>query len=558
MLTPQTVMSMKLHPILLLFCLFGAAVSAQAQITIQRDSSDFDEIHGRLREIDFEDVYSVTVDNILFRNPWGLHAMTDELPDAEGNFPDTADVYLWLGQGATLDFPTRTRRVELDGGASAFFVRVTDFNDSSWTLPADTFPRSIVSETGIARLQLLGTDGNGNDDINWRGALVAIATFDENGDTLASSEFQELYPEHYYLIGRGFPSGDFFADESMMMPVEWHGVTFTEPNIGFIGTHLSYFSARVDPDNPIGNLALETTVGSSIDFPEGTEGALLVFENIRERDSLIFEVTDYAGEIDTVLETGWGRTYDTTWAPDQQVTFAHLGFSSAAGIRSIRLIAAWSTLIEPNESGADTLVYEATAMLAALHLAEAVPSEIAGISAVVVELDTTGYVAPEESTMLRTTLATAGSSASKGDRPRAIEALNTFRAQVNRLHQNDRLVDEEARLFLEDAAYVISRLGGTSSVETGRGSASGFALDAPIVGESAVAMRYRAGSGVVPTLHIVDMSGARVRTIEAREGDGTIYWDRRNDAGAPVSSGVYVAVLAANGATVSRVIHITR
>jgi hypothetical protein len=546
----------RLYRLLVLFFV-GLVASADAQITIYRDSADFDDVHGRLREIDFEDVYSTTVDGILFRNPYGLHAMTDEMPSDSGTFSDTADVFLWLGQGATLDFPTRTRRVYLDGGANAFLLHVTDFNDSTWTLAADTFPRTIVAEAGIARLQFQGTDGNGNDDINWSGALTSVATFDENGGELASTDFQELYPEHYYLIGRPYPSGEYFLDDMLFGPIEWRGVTFTEPSFGFVGTHLSYFTARVDPDNPIGNLALEMGPEGTIELAEGTEGALLVLEMVRARDSLVFEVTDYAGAIDTVLETGWGRAYDTTWVEDQRVTFAHLAFSSPAGIRSIRLVDAWTTEIIASETGADTAVYPTTAFLAAVYVAEAVPTEIAGISSVVVGLDTAGYVDENESTRLRSTLAAAQQEARAGDRAAAIASLEAFRASVSAMYGGGRLVEEEARLFLTDAAYVISRLGGTASVES-TSDVAAPTLSEPWTAVESAMLRYGVRPGTAASLSIVDVAGNVVRSFDVADRPGTLHWDYRDASGARVASGAYFVVLAADGRRVTRAVHVIR
>ena len=70
---------------------------------------------------------------------------------------DSVNTFLWLGQGATLDFPTRTRTVELAGYANPFYVTITDFNDSTYTLQLDSFPLVLASDAGIAHIQLLGT-----------------------------------------------------------------------------------------------------------------------------------------------------------------------------------------------------------------------------------------------------------------------------------------------------------------------------------------------------------------------------------------------------------------
>lgn len=545
---------------LLLTALFllSTTIAAQAQLAIYRDSTTFDDAFGRLRDIDFEDVYSTTVQNILFRNPYGLHTITDEYPDEEGNYSDTVDISLELAQGATLDFPTRTRTVQLHGYANPFYTRVIDFNDSMVILPLDTLPLTISMPTGIARIQFLGTDGNGNDDVNWRGGLTSVVTFDEHSDTLASTDFDELEPDRFYFLGQGYDANAFFADESLLLPIDYHGVTITEPTLGFLGTHLSSFEARVDPDNPIGNLSLEMASGGTIDFRNGVEGVLLVVEQVHERDTLVFEVTTNSGSVDTVMETGWSRVYDTAWVPDQRTTYLHLGFGSSDGIRQIKLLYAWMAAIEGDPDAGfpyDTVYYERTAMLTAVHLAETVPMEIVGITNEVTDLDSAGYVEQNESEMMHTPLAAALAKVEANDRPGAIAQLNAFRSNVGSLLSQGQLVPEEAQKFERDAAYVITRLAGVSGVANASRT-SAVSLGTPHVSNESVNLDFTAPEGSAPLAQIVDMQGRIVREIAP--ATNTILWDLRDEQGARVPAGVYLIVLNMNGSIVSPTLSIAR
>ena len=63
------------------------------------------------------------------------------------------------------------------------------------------------------------------------------------------------------------------------------------------------------------------------------------------------------------------------------------------------------------------------------------------------------------------------------------------------------------------------------------------------------------------TITIYDVSGARVRTLvnaEYQPGTHSVVWDGRNDAGATVGSGVYLARLAHAGAVQSRKMVVTK
>ena len=531
--------------------------SASAQMTIRRDSAGFDDAHGRLREIDFEDFYSVTVDRILYRNPWGLHAMAVEDPDDQGNYPDTANVFLWLGQGATLDFPTRTRRVDLNGYANPFFLRITDFNDSTFKTALLDYPASVSVETGIKRIQFMGTDGNSEDlDINWSGGLMEVTTFDENDDTLSHTDFDELPPGHFFLLGNAQLSGSYLPDSAMFQPTDWHGVTFHEPNYGIQGTHLTSNWTWVDPDNPIGNLALEITPDATMGFIQGTEGALLILEQIQERDTLFFEVTDWAGNRDTVMETGWGRTYDTNWVPTQRYTHAHIGFSADSSLRQIRYLGGWG--VEIDNYRQDTVIHDITAMVSAVLVAEMPEIEINGISHAVEQLDSAGFIDDAEGEMLRGRLAKAAASVDRGEKGEAVALLHEFRRDVLALHDADVLVDEEADGFSDEAGYVITRLGGVSAIRSARDLSAGLTLATRSEGIDGIRLDIAAPAGSMPTIRIVDLQGSVIRTIELEAGPGGYLWNMRDDAGHAVASGVYLVMLEADGRMESASVRVVR
>jgi hypothetical protein len=67
----------------------------------------------------------------------------------------------------------------------------------------------------------------------------------------------------------------------------------------------------------------------------------------------------------------------------------------------------------------------------------------------------------------------------------------------------------------------------------------------------AVVIRYDIGPGdVLAKVEIFDVVGRRVRVLEntvRRPGQYTLRWDRRDDRGAPVSRGLYLVRLAADG-----------
>lgn len=520
--------------ILLLFGLLLLAHSAAgAQITVYRDSSGFDNRYGRLRDIDFEDLYSVTLDRVMIRTPWGLNAMA---------FPDPADtsredVFLWIGQGTTLDFPTRTRQVELDGYATTFVAEVTGYDDSVFRVSYDDFPVHLSHPAGIRRIRFVGFDQYGDPDVNWSGGLQKILSFDPEWDTLSFTLFDELKGDHYYLLGMELDARDFSGDTILLEPVDVHGVTITEPTIAFGGTFLSEFEARVDPDNPIGNLSVELAADATLEFPEGTEGVLMVLEGVHPADSFLIEVTDYAGVADTVLDSGYGRQYDTSWMEDQRTTFAHLGFGSESGIRMIRLLGA-------NNYG--------SILLSALHLAETPQNEIASMGRVITDLDTSGFLRREQSDLLQGQLEEAIDNVRNGDREGAVKRLQAFREDVRGFAGEEILVAEESRYFLHDAAYVITRLGGTASAENGDRmiTSTGVSVGSVISLPDGMRITFSSANGILPAVRVHDLRGMMITTLKPEAaGDrmATTMWDLRDASGDRVSSGVYLITIETPG-----------
>lgn len=520
-----------------LFLLFGLLLLAQAtagaQITVYRDSSGFDDRYGRLRDIDFEDLYSVTLDRVTIRTPWGLNAMA--FPDSSDSSRE--DVFLWIGQGTTLDFPTRTRQVALDGYATPFMAEVTGYDDSVFQVSYEDFPVRLGHPAGIRRIRLMGFDEYGDPDVNWTGGLQKILSFGPEGDTISFTLFDELQGDHYYLLGMELDARDFSGDTILLEPVDVHGVTITEPTIAFGGTFLSEFEARVDPDNPIGNLSVELAADATLEFPEGTEGVLMVLEGVHPADSFLIEVSDYAGSIDTVLDTGYGRQYDTTWVEDQRATFAHLGFGSESGIRMIRLLGA-------NNYG--------SILLAALHLAEIPQNEIASMGRVIADLDTSGFLRRQQSDLLQGELQEAIDRVKSGDREGAVERLLAFREDVRGFAGEEILVAEESRYFLNDAAYVITRLGGTASAGNGdRATTPAAACIGSVVSlPDGMRVTFSIADGVLPAVRVHDLRGVMITTLKPEAaGDrmATTMWDLRDASGDRVSSGVYLITVDAPG-----------
>jgi hypothetical protein len=530
--------------LLLLAAMCVSGIVAQAQITVYRDSSQFDDAFARLREIDFEDSYSVTIDRILFRNPYGLHCLGIE----DSTKDDGVNSMIELHQGSTIDFPTRTRRVELTGYANEFRVQVTDFNDSTYRTALDTFPISLSNPNGIRRIQFFGYDFNDSLDINWGGGFWSVATFDENDDTLAFTEFEELLPDHYYLLGHSQDAYTYPNDSSLFDPVDIHGITLHEPTIGYTATPLSLPEGRVDPDNPIANLSVEMAYGGTVDFPQGVEGALCMLEGVQHLDTVWLQVTDYAGRVDTVMEAAINHPiFDSAWVEDQWYTYIPLGFGSPDGIKQVMVL---------GSSGPNN--WYGTVMLSAVYLAEKPQTEIGSIKAVANDLGGAGFLDEGQTGSLRSTLDGAIAAVDRGDRPTAVALLNGFRSDVNAFGRKRVLAPEETRYFMNDAAYVISRLGGAvAGLETPKVESVGLVLE-PTQTAGVLQIRYASGRAATPTLRIADLRGRPLRAIELRSASGSAQWDLLDANGSPVPNGTYLLTLGANGRQATKLVRIVR
>ncbi|MGE3801187.1 MAG: hypothetical protein AB7H80_09220 [Candidatus Kapaibacterium sp.] len=544
--------------------LSGEFVSAQ--IISYQDSTSFDDDFGRLREIDFEDMYGVTVDRMKIRNPYALQSLA--IPDLQGT--PTSDVILLLAQGATIDFPTRTRSIELVGYGSPFYVHVTTFADSTYVLDLRTFPTTINEDSGIARIQFFGTDGIGV-DVNWGAGLYSITARDGSGDTLCFSNFDELEGDRYYFMGQAMDVA-WIGDTSFIEPVEIHGITFNEPNYGFIGVHFADFEARPDADNPIGNLGVLFIAGGTIDFPDGTEGVLLTLEQLHPADSLLFEAIDNDGVRDTLLVVGAGREYDTNWVPEQRATFAHVAFGSEAGIKQIRMLSGWTTeavdLIDTviNGENVQWVVYEQVGIetyVMAVHIAETPPTEISGIGGQVEQVENAGYLAVNETESLTAKLQDARQFAEAGDNQRAIERLQEFSQEVEALYVAGAFVIEESRGMRGDAAYVIDRLQqgvsgipiSSRNVQTLLPQLSNLRVD-----QSGLSASYYLPLAEGGVLVISDIRGSVVHriTLEKSGERGDLFWNLQDGEGNLLPAGTYFLSLSGGGVQTTSVIQVGR
>ncbi len=191
--------------------------------------------------------------------------------------------------------------------------------------------------------------------------------------------------------------------------------------------------------------------------------------------------------------------------------------------------------------------------LATVSVAETPQTEIAQIAATVHGLDTVGFIGDEEHVAMRSALDEARLLVEKNDRSGAIGKLNEFRTAVQGYHAGNVLVDEEAKHLTTEAAYVISRLGGVSSVRADEATAARASVRAIVSGETA-RIEFKAPAGSDVRIRIVDLRGSVLRTIRpgvASTGTREVLWDGRDDAGNTLPYGAYLLLLDADGASAS-------
>lgn len=494
----------------------------QGQTTFYDDSTAFDAAStGRLREIDFEDCYSLTLQRITIRNPWGLVAEGY----ADSTQADGINTTLLIAQGATIDFPARTRTVSLESFTSYAHpvdVYVTDFNDSAYMVPKLTFPMTVSSVAGIKRLQFMGYDEFGL-DINWRTSLWAMTTFNDVGDTLVFTDFEELVPDRSYVYNRAIETLEF--DPRLYDTLAIHGMTVYEPTLGVAGTWLGLGEARIDADNPIGNLALVMAPGGTLDFPQGTEGVMLVVEPFNPGDSFTLQVTGWDDSVWTVTATS-----------NDSVAF--IGASSPAGIRQIA----------PLVGLTNTWYFEGTVPITTVLVAEMPQNEIASIEEVITDLDTIGVLGGAESAALHRRLDGSIEAANGADSAAAIAGIHAFVDDVAGLFSSGVLVPEEARPLIDKSNYIATRLlfqrasvaGEERSTTTGLRTTSVQSLN------DGVMIGYRLDRAEHLRLTVADLRGEVVRSIDlgARDGGaGEVRWDMTNNAGEKVPNGLYLYVI---------------
>ena len=515
---------------ILLMILPSSGVMAQESLTVYRDSASFADAGGRLRYVDFEDLYSIASNRITLRNP--LYILVGDFVDSsDGNRRHN---YVGMDYGGTIDLPARTRRVRIDDyvrpeeGRQPVIVEITDFNGISSRLPVASTPLDISSDEGIQRIRLYGADYAGNDEVNWWMDISSVEAFDKGNELIARFDFDTLEPYTQYVLST--PHGVYDHAESIGL----HGITLHDK----LGVEDYYYplgeQARVDPDNGSGNIAVRLAPGGAIEFPEGTEGAMVVVEPFYS-DSVTFTATDYAGASVTVGDLGCADG------------IAWFGFRSPAGIRSIEVASA---------------LYD-RASLSAVIVGEFPQTEIAAISSSVAQMGSYHALASDQQSRLQSSLGMAHDAVLLGDRTTAIVGLEKFIEDVDALHAGGVLVPEERNSLVGSGRYEIERLSKRTSHLPAPASivSHGVSLDAawpdPARGEISIGYRLEAPASVA--LEITDQLGRLVRRIESESmaaGEHLLRWDRRDAAGARVADGVYFYTLRAGGARITRAVRV--
>jgi hypothetical protein len=513
---------------------------AGAQIAIHDDSTTFDERFGALREIDFEDLHSVVVDRMTVRNPWGVHALGIE----DSSLDDGVNSFLWIGQGATIELPTRGRTIRFDGFAPPFSVRVFDHAGGSFTTSLGTFPIEIHADKGLRALQFLGTDGRGNTAMNWTATLESITLLDATGDTVAATDFEELTPDHFYLFGREIPAFAEDRDPAHLAPTRHRGVTLSKPITELNTTPLLPPWARADADNPLVNLTVDLDPGATIEFGEGTEGVMLMLDAVGQADTVMLDVIDYAGARHTVTALAMAQRDNALTADEQPFLSLPIAVSSPAGIRRV-------ALHETSPSGSVTL--------GAIYLAETPAVEIGHLSAEVAALLEAEVIDEATAASLRAKLALAEATARSGYASRAATMLVEFRREALRLESDGVLVAEEAGAFVARAEYILGRLGVAVAGADATDGRQALELRRERTDASALVYSYRVPVGSVPDVVVYDLHGRAVRRLAidaTHDGRGAARWDLRDEAGQSLLAGSYFVTLRAGGAIVTEKLQI--
>jgi len=331
------------------------AMPAAAKIDVYRDFASFHGTMGPLTDIDFEDVFFVTIRDVTFRNPFFLRTGFCAAPTCDPD-PDNlngGNIALFLDVYGSVRLPSGVGVVSLliQGiGENTFDVEVTDGAGDTFTLSAQGVTYGITyvnasSPAGVRQIEVLRTDG---------GALVltTVRTFDLGGGLRDEIDFESLPAEGQCILSV-CESRTVWTDVTLPDPGMLHGATFSDPQHG----RLAFCSAptcQIDPDSPTGNVVIFLDPGATIEFPPGTAGAMLVVEGVGS-NAFTIEATDRNG--DSVTADAAGVPFGITW----------LGFISVQGLAKLRVVSVGGTggplavsgvfygpALEPNPSEGDT------------------------------------------------------------------------------------------------------------------------------------------------------------------------------------------------------------
>jgi len=302
------------------------APSAAATITVYTDRASFEANTGPLVEVDFEDLNSVVLQGMRFRDPLRLEVgfcATPTCPPDPDN-PSGGDIVLPLNVGGDVRFPAEVAWVTLvvaGMGDTTFTLEVTDGAGGTFTvdgqgIPWDDASVDLASPEGIAEARVARTDA---------GPLVlsSVVARDAAGSVLADEDFEAM-PLYAPCILSVCTETTIPGQPLVPNPLTTAGVTFADPvrlGLGFCSAP----TCQVDPDNPLGNLVLFLDAGGTIDFPAGTGGVLLVLEGIGDNT---FTVRAVAFDGETMDASHQGVLYGV----------GVLGFDSPAGIATLEVV----------------------------------------------------------------------------------------------------------------------------------------------------------------------------------------------------------------------------
>lgn len=407
--------------------------AAAAQTTVFTDFVSFDAATGSLTEIDFENLHSLTVDGITFRDPLNLHIGFCSSPTCQID-PDNplgGNNVLFLNTGGDINFPVGTADVNLivqGMGNTSFTVEVTDFSGGTFIangagIAFSVAILSLTSPNSIQQIEVLSTGG---------GPLVlsAVETFDSVGNPLSEIDFESFPPEVSCILSVCIDTFPFF-DPLVPNPLTMDGVTFTDPfqlDEGFCSSP----TCQIDPDNPIGNIVLFLNPGGTIDFPPGTGGAMLVIEGMGNNPFTV-QVTDFAGN--TSIAAGQGVSFGV----------AFLGFTSPSGISRIEVLSVGGT--------------GGPLVLSAVFYGVTLQQAVQLLTDEIADLVASGVLNQGQGNSLTAKLQAAINSLNNGNTTAACNQLQAFINQVNALISRGVLSLAEGQPLVNVADDIANELG---------------------------------------------------------------------------------------------------